>query len=117
MLTDGDIKSSLKPTASTNGRAVLTKTELIEEVLRVAEIPRKEAAVIVARILDSMVRAIDRGDKGNMDSTVSLPNTGFCAPPGRLWRVPTAMAELCARQATTIRGCGDAGVGRQERPG
>ena len=27
------------------------------------EIPRKEAAVIVERILDSMVHALDRGDK------------------------------------------------------
>jgi len=43
--------------------AVLTKTALIEEVSRVAELPRKEAAVIVERILESMVNAIKRGDK------------------------------------------------------
>ena len=42
-------------------RAALTKTELIEEVFRAAEIPRKEAGVIVESILNSMVRAIDRG--------------------------------------------------------
>jgi integration host factor subunit beta len=36
---------------------------LLGEVARVLEIPRKEAAVILEHILDSMVRAIDRGDK------------------------------------------------------
>jgi integration host factor subunit beta len=54
MLTNGDGEST---------RAAFTKTDLIEEVSRVVEIPRKEAAVIVERILDSIVRAIDRGDK------------------------------------------------------
>src|SRR5947209_3064534 len=43
--------------------AILTKANLIEEVSRVVEIPRKEAAAIVERILDSMVHALDRGDK------------------------------------------------------
>ena len=41
----------------------LTKTDLIEEVARVAELPHKEATVIVEHILDSMVHAIERGDK------------------------------------------------------
>jgi integration host factor subunit beta len=41
----------------------LTKTDLIEEVARVAELPQKEATVIVEHILDSMVHAIERGDK------------------------------------------------------
>ena len=63
MLTDGDGKSTLKPTDSTTRRAALTKTDLIEEVSRVLEIPRKEAAIIVECILDSIVRAIHRGDK------------------------------------------------------
>src|SRR5262245_58291078 len=44
-------------------RAVVTKMELIEEVSRVAEITRNEAGVIVESILNSMVRAIGRGDK------------------------------------------------------
>ena len=34
-----------------------------EEVARVLEMPRKEAALLVELILDSIVRAIDRGDK------------------------------------------------------
>ena len=41
----------------------LTKTDLIEEVTRVTELLQKEAAVIVECILDSMVKAIERGDK------------------------------------------------------
>jgi integration host factor subunit beta len=52
-------------TAAQNGVGcrVLTKTDLIEEVARVTELLQKEAAVIVECILDSMVKAIERGDK------------------------------------------------------
>src|ERR1700756_2867959 len=53
----------LSKTTKSENPAILTKANLIEEVSRVMEIPRKEAAVIVERILDSMVRALDRGDK------------------------------------------------------
>ena len=43
--------------------AILTKADLIEEVFKVLEeVSQKEAAVIVDRILDSMVRALQRGD-------------------------------------------------------
>jgi integration host factor subunit beta len=41
----------------------LTKTDLIEEVARVTELLQKDAAVIVECIFDSMVKAIERGDK------------------------------------------------------
>ncbi len=44
-------------------RALLTKGDLIANVARVAEVSQKEAAVIVERILDSIVRAIRRDDK------------------------------------------------------
>jgi integration host factor subunit beta len=44
-------------------RAGLVKVDLIEEVSRVVEIPRKEAAVVVELIFDSMVRALRRGEK------------------------------------------------------
>ena len=59
MLTSGDGQ----PPNNSAGPAVLTKAELIEEVSRITELPRKAAAIIVERILDSMVRAIERGDK------------------------------------------------------
>src|SRR5215467_3196735 len=45
------------------GAGVLTKTELIEEVSRITELPRKEAAITVEHILDSMVHAIKSGEK------------------------------------------------------
>src|SRR5215467_8682325 len=54
MLTNGN---------GTRAHDSLTKADLIAEVARVAELPRKEAAAIVERILDSMVQAIERGDK------------------------------------------------------
>ena len=42
---------------------ILTKRGLIEELSRVLEVPRKEADVILVRIIDSIVRAIQNGDK------------------------------------------------------
>ena len=60
---DGEGKAALKSPDSDAKYGILTKSNLIEEISRVLEIPRKEAAVIVERILDSMVRALARGDK------------------------------------------------------
>jgi integration host factor subunit beta len=42
---------------------ILTKVILIENVSRAVNVSHKEAAIIVERILDSMVAAIQRGDK------------------------------------------------------
>jgi integration host factor subunit beta len=50
-------------TPTDSAAAKLTKTDLIEEVSRVTELPWQEAAAIVEHIIDSMVRAIGRGDK------------------------------------------------------
>ena len=43
--------------------ALLAKGDLILDVARVAEVSHKEAAVIVERILDSIVGALRRDDK------------------------------------------------------
>jgi len=43
--------------------ALLTKRDLIENVATVVEVSRKEAAEIVERILDSIVRTLHRGDR------------------------------------------------------
>jgi nucleoid DNA-binding protein len=56
MLTDGN-------DALSSPAGKLTKTDLIEEVSRVTELRWQEAAVVVERILDSMIHAIERGDK------------------------------------------------------
>ncbi len=41
----------------------LTKADLIEEVLRITELPRKESEIIVETIFDSIIQAIQKGEK------------------------------------------------------
>ena len=41
----------------------LTKADLIEEVLRVTELPRKESESIVETIFESIIEALQKGDK------------------------------------------------------
>jgi len=41
----------------------LTKADLIEEVLKVTELPRKESEIIVETIFDSIIEAIQKGEK------------------------------------------------------
>src|ERR1700734_1166479 len=41
----------------------LTKADLIEEVLKVTELPRKESEAIVETIFDSIIKALQTGDK------------------------------------------------------
>jgi len=45
------------------GPAVRTKADLIAELARITELPRKEAALLLDLILTTMVRAIQRGEK------------------------------------------------------
>ncbi len=41
----------------------LTKADLIEEVLKIAELPRKESETIVETIFESIIEALQKGDK------------------------------------------------------
>ncbi|HUL35910.1 MAG TPA: HU family DNA-binding protein [Candidatus Eisenbacteria bacterium] len=41
----------------------MTKADLIEEVLRVTELPRKESETIVETIFESIIDALQKGDK------------------------------------------------------
>jgi len=41
----------------------LTKADLIEEVLKVTELPRKESETIVEIIFESIIDALQKGDK------------------------------------------------------
>jgi integration host factor subunit beta len=41
----------------------LTKADLIEEVLRVTELPRKESETVVETIFESIIQALQQGDK------------------------------------------------------
>ena len=46
-----------------NKQPTLTKADLIEEVLRVTELPRKESETIVETIFESIIEALQKGDK------------------------------------------------------
>jgi integration host factor subunit beta len=41
----------------------MTRADLIEEVARALEVPRKEAEIVVTTIFDSIVRSLRTGDK------------------------------------------------------
>jgi integration host factor subunit beta len=46
-----------------NKQPTVTKADLIEEVLKVTELPRKESETIVETIFDSIIEAIQKGEK------------------------------------------------------
>src|SRR5690349_22042472 len=41
----------------------MTKADLVEEVIRTTELPRKESEAIVETIFDSIIQALQTGDK------------------------------------------------------
>jgi integration host factor subunit beta len=41
----------------------LTKADLIEEVLRVTEVPRRDSETIVETIFDSIIQSLQKGEK------------------------------------------------------
>ena len=41
----------------------VTKADLVEEVIRATELPRKESEVVVETIFDSIIQALQTGDK------------------------------------------------------
>jgi len=49
--------------ATMTKQPTLTKADLIEEVLKVTELPRKESETIVETIFDSIIEAIQKGEK------------------------------------------------------
>jgi len=46
-----------------NKERTMTKADLIEEVTRVTELPRKESEVVVETIFDSIIEALQKSDK------------------------------------------------------
>ena len=52
----------------------LTKADLIEEVLKVTELPRKESEIIVETIFDSIIEAIQKGETAG----ASYREESFC---------------------------------------
>lgn len=47
----------------TKEQLTLTKADLIEEVLRITELPRKESEAVVETIFDSIIESIQKGEK------------------------------------------------------
>src|SRR5260370_27698573 len=43
--------------------STMTKADLVEELLRVTELPRKESETVVETIFDSIIQALQGGDK------------------------------------------------------
>jgi len=43
--------------------STLTKANLIEEVLNITELPRKESETIVETVFDSIIQALQKGEK------------------------------------------------------
>ncbi len=43
--------------------STMTKADLVEEVVRVAELPRKESETVVETIFESIITALQGGDK------------------------------------------------------
>ncbi len=43
--------------------ATITKADLVEQVLKVTELPRKESEIIVETIFESIIAALQGGDK------------------------------------------------------
>jgi integration host factor subunit beta len=41
----------------------MTKAELVEEIVRITELPRKESEVVVETIFESIIKALQSGDK------------------------------------------------------
>jgi len=72
----------------------MTKANLIEEVSRVVEIPRREAEVVVETMLHSIVQALRAGDKveirgfGKFDTRQRSARTGRNPASGQTVEVP-----------------------------
>src|SRR5260370_24732578 len=54
-------------------QTTLTKAHLIEEVLRITELPRKESETIVETIFESIIGALQKGEKIEIRGFGSFP--------------------------------------------
>jgi integration host factor subunit beta len=64
MILETDVTEQAPVAARTRSAAgTLTKADLIDKISGVLELTRKQAAAMVEYILNSMVRALDRGEK------------------------------------------------------
>src|SRR5260370_1823732 len=83
--------------ATMTKQPTLTKADLIEEVLKVTELPRKESETIVETIFDSIIEAIQKGEKIEIRGFGSFRTR---QPKGRVGRNPNTgeQAEVPAKR-------------------
>jgi len=77
----------------------LTKADLIEEVLRVTELPRKESESIVETIFDSIIESLQKGDKIEIRGFGKLPHS---PTRGRTGRNPRPVRKGRARKENSF---------------
>src|SRR5438270_13702530 len=81
----------------------LTKADLIEEVLRVTELPRKESESIVETIFDSIIGALQKGEKieirgfGSFRTRERRGRVGRNPKTGEKVEVPAKKLPFCKR--------------------
>src|ERR1700744_5851004 len=72
----------------------LTKADLIEEVIRVTELPRKESEAIVETIFESIIQALQTGDKIEIRGFGSFRTRPARGRRGRMGRNPKTGAKV-----------------------
>src|SRR6266481_6354096 len=77
----------------------LTKADLIEEVLNITELPRKESETIVETIFDSIIGALQKGEKIEIRGFGSFRTRQRRGRGKRRPRPPTMLASAAAATA------------------
>ena len=63
----------------------MTKADLVEEVIRATALPRNDSEVIVETIFDSIIHALQTGDKIEIRGFGSFRTRERRGRTGRLW--------------------------------
>jgi integration host factor subunit beta len=53
----------MESAGATNKNETMTKADLVEEVIRVTDLPRKDSEVVVETVFESIIQALQTGDK------------------------------------------------------
>src|SRR5208283_3884751 len=95
----------------------LTKADLIEEVLRITELPRKESETIVETIFESIIESLQGGDKieirgfGSFRTRQRRGRVGRNPKTGEKVEVPPKKNSLLQAQQRTQGFCEQLGSG------
>ena len=78
----------------------VTKADLIEEVIRVTELPRKESETVVETVFESIIEALQKNDKIEIRGFGSFRTR---QRRGRIGRNPKTGVEVTIPPGNTIR--------------